>query len=74
MLRVFYHNKRCLKRFGKLAQIKWLFFEVSLRPPLMGQEKICYIQQGVNFSLNVALNLNNLGANFEDNWEATATL
>lgn len=71
ILCVLYHNK-CIKRFGNWSGIKWLFREMALKSFLMSQEKVYYIQ-GVNFSLNVGLKLNNLGANFGDNWEATTT-
>jgi len=60
MLCAFYHNKTYIKRFGKWIPITRLFLEVSFKPSLTGQERICYIQQGVNFSLNVGLTLNNL--------------
>lgn len=50
--------KHTLEIWNGLAT--WLFLEVSFKPSLTGQERICYIQQGVNFSLNVGLTLNNL--------------
>ena len=60
MLCAFYHNKTYIQRFRKWILITRLFLEVSFKTSLTGQERICYIQQGVNFSLNVGLTLNNL--------------
>lgn len=51
--------KHTLRDLGRIL-ITRLFLEVSFKPSLTGQERICYIQQGVNFSLNVGLTLNNL--------------
>ena len=82
MLCAFYHNKTYIKRFGKLILITQLFLEVSFKPSLTGQERICCIQQGVNFSLNVGLtffffffwpNLEQSEVNFRDNCEVTTT-
>ena len=69
---VFYHNKKCIRRFGKWTRIKQLFLEASLKPSLLGQERICYIRQGVNFECWPKPEQS--GATFGDNSEATTTL